>query len=305
MDLNDVAVFVQVVRAGSFTGAARELDMQKSSVSRKVSALEERLSTRLLQRTTRKLHLTDEGRTFFEYAERAVSAIDEAQLALLGMHAAPRGLLRITAPLNFGFLGPIVAAFLQANPDVEIEMSCSDRVVDLVDERFDLAIRAGPLPDSALIARRLGSLPKSLFASPAYLAREGTPTTPEALASHACLAFGASKRASFVLLGQAARREISFVPRLVANDYDLLRAATLAGLGIALLPTPDCERALRDGELEILLPEWSSEETPLHAVYPSTLHLSTAVRAFVDHLIEEMPKYTEPDRSPPVAPPPS
>src|SRR5215218_4950128 len=158
MDLNELAIFASVVRLGSFTAAARERGMQKSGVSRKVAELEERLGVQLLQRTTRKLTLTDEGRIYAEHAARALAEVEEAEAMLSGMRASPRGVLRVTAPLSFNFIGPHVAEYLVRFPQVSLEMVCTDRVVDLVEERFDVGIRAGHLRDSALIARKLGTI---------------------------------------------------------------------------------------------------------------------------------------------------
>jgi len=287
LDLNDVLTFARVVRAGSFTAAARELGVQKSSVSRRVSALEEHLGARLLQRTTRALRLTDEGRVFYDHCQRALAELQDAEEALGGMGARPRGLLRITAPLSFGFLGPIVAAFLQRWPEVEIELVCTDRVVDLVEEGFDVAIRAGKLPDSSLIARRVGSLPRFLVASPSYLRRRRTPRTPADLAAHDCVSFGA-RRSPWLLQSEGASIEVAVASRLLVNDYDLLRQTIVAGLGIGLLPEPDCVQPLADGRLKRVLPAWTGVETPIHAVYPSLRHLSSKVKAFIDHLQVEM-----------------
>ena len=287
MDLNDVLTFARVVRAGSFTAAARELGVQKSSVSRRVSALEEHLGARLLQRTTRALRLTDEGRVFYDHCQRALAELQDAEEALGGMGARPRGLLRITAPLSFGFLGPIVAAFLQRWPEVEIELVCTDRVVDLVEEGFDVAIRAGKLPDSSLIARRVGSLPRFLVASPSYLRRRRTPRTPADLAAHDCVSFGA-RRSPWLLQSEGASIEVAVASRLLVNDYDLLRQTVVAGLGIGLIPEPDCVQPLADGRLKRVLPAWTGVETPIHAVYPSLRHLSSKVKAFIDHLQVEM-----------------
>jgi len=287
LDLNDVLTFARVVRAGSFTAAARELGVQKSSVSRRVSALEEHLGARLLQRTTRALRLTDEGRVFYDHCQRALAELEDAEEALGGMGARPKGLLRITAPLSFGFLGPIVAAFLQRWPEVEIELVCTDRVVDPVEEGFDVAIRAGKLPDSSLIARRVGSLPRFLVASPSYLRRRRTPRTPADLAAHDCVSFGA-RRSPWLLQSEGASIEVAVASRLLVNDYDLLRQTIVAGLGIGLLPEPDCVQPLADGRLKRVLPAWTGVETPIHAVYPSLRHLSSKVKAFIDHLQVEM-----------------
>lgn len=286
MELKEVLVFTQVVRSGSFTAAARELGMQKSTVSRKVSDLEERLGVRLLQRTTRTLHLTDEGRIFFEHCQRAMAELDEAQLALSGMRATPTGLLRVTAPLSFGFLGPMLGPFLERHPEVQLEMVCTDRVVDLVEEGFDVAIRAGRLPDTSLIARRLGNLPRILVASPAYLARRKAPRSPEQLPDHACLVFGGQRVWALTCDGRTF--DVQVKPRLVVNDFELLLDATLAGAGIALLPGPTCEAAIRDGRLRHVLPACAGAETPIHALYASTRHLSAKVKAFVEFLQERM-----------------
>ena len=287
MDLNDVLTFARVVRAGSFTAAARELGVQKSSVSRRVSALEEHLGARLLQRTTRALRLTDEGRVFYDHCQRALAELEDAEEALSGMGARPRGLLRITAPLSFGFLGPIVAAFLRRWPEVEVELVCTDRVVDLVEEGFDVAIRAGKLPDSSLIARRVGSLPRFLVASPSYLRRKRPPRSPADLAAHDCVSFGA-RRSPWLLQSDGASIEVAVASRLLVNDYDLLRQTIVAGLGIGLIPEPDCLEPLADGRLKRVLPAWTGVETPIHAVYPSLRHLSSKVKAFIDHLQVEM-----------------
>lgn len=287
MNLKEVLVFAQVVRSGSFTAAARELGMQKSSASRRVSDLEERLGVRLLQRTTRTLQLTDEGRIYYEHCQRALAELDEAEEALAGLHATPRGVLRVTAPLSFGFLGGHIGAFLQKYPEVRIELVCTDRLVDLVEERYDVAIRAGRLPDTSLIARRLGDLPRHLYASPAYLRRRKTPKRPADLEGHALLAFGTGEP-DWKLVGPEGAWEAKPAAGLVVNDYDLLRDAVVGGAGIALLPEPICAEAEGEGRLRRVLPDWSAVETPIQAVYPSTRHLPARVKAFVDFLQERM-----------------
>ncbi|AKU92711.1 LysR family transcriptional regulator [Vulgatibacter incomptus] len=287
MDLNDVLTFAQVVQSGSFTAAARKLGIQKSGASRRVAALEESLGTRLLQRTTRALRLTDEGRVFYDHCLRALAELEDGKLALGGMVANPRGVLRVTAPLSFGFVGPIVAEFLQRWPEMEVELVCTDRVVDLVEEGFDVAIRAGTLPDSSLIARRIGSLPRFLVASPSYLRRRRPPRQPADLATHDCVSFG-TRRSPWLLQSEGESIEVSVSSRLLVNDFDLLRQAVVAGLGIGLLPEPDCVLPLTEGRLKQLLPAWTSVDTPIHAVYPSLRHLSSKTKVFVDHLQARM-----------------
>lgn len=297
MDLNAIFVFAKVVEAGSFTGAARELSMPKSTVSRKVSELEEQLGARLLQRTTRKLSLTDVGLAVYQHAARMVAEAEEAELVVDRMQESPRGLLRVTTPLNFGYLGPIVTSYLKRYPEVRIEMVCADRVVDLIQEGFDVAIRAGQLADSTLIARGLGTLQSYVVASPAYLSERRAPEQPQDLEQHECLAFGAgAQRTSWILQQSGKALTVEVRPRFVVNDFDFLDESVRAGLGIAMLPVFRCWEHLRAGRLVRLLPQWSSPEIPLHAVYPSTRHLSPKVKAFIDHLREHI---TGPRAQPP------
>src|SRR5262245_50525709 len=190
MDLNEMLVFARVVQAGSFTTAAAQLGMPKSTVSRKVSELEERLGSRLLQRTTRALSLTDVGRTYYDYCARIVGEIEEAERAVSSLQGTPRGLLRVTAPVNVSFLGPIVSGFLERYSEVQIELFCTQRSVDLIEERYDLGIRAGALVDSTLIARSLGTVRWFVVATRAYLKKHGRPRSPEELKEHRCVLFG-------------------------------------------------------------------------------------------------------------------
>jgi DNA-binding transcriptional LysR family regulator len=292
LDLNDLLVFARVVKGGSFTAAARDLQMPKSTVSRKVTDLEQRLGVRLLQRTTRTLGLTDEGRTYYDYCTRIVDEIDEAELAVGRLRGVPRGLLRVTAPLNFGFMGAIVSDFAKKHPEVTLEIVTTDRVVNLVEERFDVAVRAAALTDSTLIARALGSIRRIAVASPGYLKQRGRPRQPADLAKHDCLAFGAgASPTSWRLEKGSTSVDVAVKPRLIINDFDVLLEATLTGLGVAMLPIFRCIAELRQRRLEHVLKEWCSPRTVLHAVYPTTRHLSPKVKAFVDHLLE---KFTPP-----------
>jgi DNA-binding transcriptional LysR family regulator len=289
MDLNEILVFARVVQAGSFTAAARALSMPKSTVSRKVLELEERLGSRLLQRTTRKLSLTDVGRTYYDYAARIVGEVEEAERAVSRLEQAPRGLLRVTVPLNFGFLGPIIADFLVRYPEVQLELVGTDRVVDLVEERFDVAVRAGALADSTLITRNLGNVRRFLVASRSYLQKRGRPRAPEDLAQHDCMLFGAGLDRAVYRLSDGSRSvELAVRARWVVNDSDMLHAAALAGLGVALLPIFHCMEDLRSRRLERVLKDWNAPLTPIQAVYPSTRHLSPKVKGFVEHLQARM-----------------
>jgi DNA-binding transcriptional LysR family regulator len=284
-DLSEIGVFVKVVQVGSFSQAARDLGLPKSTVSRKVAQLEERLGARLLQRTTRKVALTEVGAMYHERCARILPELEDAERAVIELQDVPRGLLRIAAPLRFGLLGPVVAEFLSLYPDVRVEVVCSDRIVDLIEEGFDLAIRAGTLADGSLIARRLmDSIPHFIVASPAYLDRRGTPDDPSELAKHDCMVFSGNQRerGTWRFRRGAKQLDVQVSGRVAINDFDLIRQAALAGHGIARVPAPVACADLRAGRLVRLVEDWDSAEVPLSIVYPSTRHLSPKVRAFID-----------------------
>ncbi|MCP3137578.1 LysR family transcriptional regulator [Pyxidicoccus xibeiensis] len=290
MDLNELLVFAKVVQAGSFTTAARGLRMPKSTVSRKVSELEQRVGAQLLQRTTRKLRLTEVGQAYYEHCARIVAEAEQAELAVTRMQATPHGLLRVTTPLTFSFLGPLIAEFMKRYPEVQLELVCSDRTVDLMEEGFDLAVRAGRLADSSLMARRLGNLERVVVASPGYLAERGTPKAPRDLEKHDCLLFGSGLASNVWTLTSGSRSvDVSVRARMVVNEPDMLHAVTVAGSGISLLPTLHYATDITAGRLQRILPDWSSSGAPVHAVYPSTRHHSPKVMAFVECLREHWP----------------
>lgn len=289
MDLNEILVFTKVIEAGSFIGASRALDMPKSTVSRKVTELEGRLGARLLQRTTRKLSLTEVGQAFYQHAARVVAEAEEAELVVGRMQEVPRGLLRVTTPLNFGYLAPVVVSFLERYPEVQLEVVCADRVVDLIQEGFDVAVRAGSLADSSLVTRSLGVLQNYAVASPAFLKKNGAPKEPHDLERFDCVVFGAGiDRSSWRLYRNGKTLTVNVNALFTVNDFDFLDAAVLAGLGVAMVPVFRCIEPLRQKRLVRLLPEWCSPHIPLQAVYPSTRHLSPKVKAFLDHLRERM-----------------
>jgi DNA-binding transcriptional LysR family regulator len=289
IDLNEMVVFSKVVQAGSFVGAARELSMPKSTVSRKVSELESRLGARLLHRTTRKLSLTEAGSAYYQHAVRVVAMADEAERAVTELQQTPRGLLRVTSPLNVGYLGPIVASFLLEQTEVQIELVCTDRVVNLVEEGFDVAIRAGKLADSSLVARSLGFMQSYVVASPAFLKRNGTPKVPADLESLECVIFGASPdRNTWTLQSPRGEARVSVHGRVVVNDFDIVHECALGGLGIAILPVHRCVDDLKEKRLRRVLDDWCTREVPMHAVYASTRHVSPAIKAFLDHVQREM-----------------
>jgi len=288
MDLNAVALFARVVESGSFTAAAKALKLPKSTVSRKITALENELGARLVHRTTRKMGLTDAGRLFYEHSARVVAAAQDGAKAVSEREAAPRGLLRVTAPLSFAMLGPDIAAFLLKHAEVQIELVCTDRQVDLVEENFDLAIRAGNLADSSLIARPLGVIKRVLVAAPSYCDQHGTPRTAQDLVKHACISFGSGTNPNLWTLYAQDRRdkkvEVRVVPRLVVNDFEMMAAAARAGVGIAWMMASMSADDLATDRLRRVLPSYGSRETPVHAVYPSARHVSPKVTAFIEHV---------------------
>lgn len=269
LDLNAAMVLVRVVQAGSFRAAATTLGMPKTSVSRKVAELEQYLGAQLLRRTTRTLSLTDAGSAFVEQAESAIAHFAAAEEAVSSLQREPRGRLRITATVTVGqtLLAPLLAEFLQAFPSVEVSLHLTDRHVDLVAERIDVALRIGARSDSSLVAQHVVSTSLRLFASPKYLETHGTPRKPADLSTHHCLRFaktGVAVRGTWPL-GKGKRvKEIGVAGRLVADDWGVLREAAVRGLGIARLPATVVREAVRKGKLVSVLDEYAPPPTPLH-----------------------------------------
>jgi DNA-binding transcriptional LysR family regulator len=285
MDLNQMFLFVRVAQAGGFSAASRQLGVPKSTLSRKVSDLEERLGARLLQRTTRKLGLTDAGRVYYDQAARIVADAQIAEQAVGRLQTLPRGLLRVTAPLSFAMLAPIVVEYLRKHRDVQVDLVCSDRTFNLIEDGFDVAIRAGALADSTLVARSLGGLKRVLVASPRYCKERGIPKEPGDLTNHTCLSFAAGTAPNTWVLESADQRtEVRVLPRFSVNDLEIMRAAAVDGIGVAWMPGFMCAEDIRQRRLRHLLPEWRSAETPLHAVYPTARHLSPKVATFIELL---------------------
>ncbi|MEY3012673.1 MAG: hypothetical protein RIT45_1408 [Pseudomonadota bacterium] len=287
-DIQDAVTFVHVIEEGSFTGAARRLQVPVSSVSRRVSRLEDRLATRLLQRTTRALHLTDAGRLYHSHAERMLEEFAAAERAVTELSAEPAGRVRITTPLDIGDrLTPLLTEFLARWPRVELQVVMTQRVVNIVDEGFDCAIRAGTLPDSSLVARKLlGGPGLHIFASPDYLARAGTPTGPDDLPAHACIVYTTTGSAAkwTVITPDGVQHHVRVHGRLAMNDPQAIKVAAVAGAGLALLPDILCGRELHEGKLVRVLEGVGTADDNVWFVYPSRDHLSAAVSALADFL---------------------
>lgn len=289
-DLNELAVFSAVVRHGGFTAAARALGMQKSTLSRMVARLEERLKTRLLLRTSRQLSVTDAGRAFLERCDEGLRLLDAAEGVVETLEQAS-GTVRLTAMPDFAerYLAPLVGEFTREQPGVRVELILTTRLVELVEERVDLAVRSGPLPDSSLVARRIGTARRCLVASPAYLEARGRPRTVRDLARHDCLAYRTTEGSvAWRLLTPSGPRTVRLPARLAADDFTVLRGWALAGLGITLLPGFVCEAALQSGALVPVLRAAVPEEVPLFLVHPQGRHLPGRVRLLQEFLVARL-----------------
>lgn len=285
-----IEAFVKVVEAGSFAGAAERLGVSVSSVSRLVADLEAHLGTRLLNRTTRRLSLTEPGRTFHEHGVQLLADLDEAEASASAETVKPRGTLRITCGTGFGnaHLAGAVAAFMVRYPQVRVDVELSDRMSDLVDEGFDAAVRIGGSPASNLVGRRIGTTALVCCASPSYLARHGEPQTPEDLVRHSCLLYQyASQRDVWTFNGpdgQTHRVRVS--GPVFANNGNFLAAMACEGTGITCEPDFAVGPAVRAGRLVPILRGYPPPATPIHVMYPSRRHLSAKVRAFSQFLAE-------------------
>lgn len=297
--LSSMQLFVKVVESQGFTNAARELALPKSTVSRQISALEARLGVRLLERTTRSLRPTEAGRAFYERCTRIVADVADAEDAVMRSQSEPQGTLRVSAPVSLGVrtLGPMVGRWLARHPRVRLELSLSDRRVDLVDDGFDVAIRVGVLEVSSLVARKLAPAPMVLAASPAYFARHGVPERPEDLRVHSCLQYEYARTSGWRFVDDGREVIVPVAGPLVANNGDLLRDAAVAGLGVTMAPAFILEPELSAGRLVPALQRHLPPGGGVFAVYPESRYLPAKVRSFVDGMAAEFERF--PDRGAP------
>lgn len=283
MDLNEIAIFVKVVEAGSFAKASLQLDIPKSTVSTKVSALEKRLGVTLIRRTTRKLFVTDAGLSYFNQCLQGLNQISSASEQVTQTQSTPQGLLRITAPVELGaaLLPMAIEQFQNLYPEVHLEIMLTDRTVDLISEGFDLAIRAGNLKDSSLIAKKIGSVFFAAFASPKYLKTYGEPKIPKDLQSHACLQFSPLGTENWKLNSLKGSQTVSLPKKLLMNDLSLVKSLAVAGLGVALMPTFYCYTETGNKKLVRILNDWKSESRPVHFIYPQQAFVAKKLSAFL------------------------
>lgn len=287
-NLTAMASFARVVDEGSFSRAAIRLGLSKSAVSKQIARLEDRLGTRLLNRTTRRLSLTEAGTRFYERCQRIVAEAEAAEAEAGSMQTEPTGLVRVSAGMSFGqeHLAACLPVLLERYPGLSIELVLNDRIVDLVEEGYDIALRIADLADSSLIARRLAPIRRIVAASPAYLARHGTPMTPKDLQDHVCLGYSyGADGSAFALAGPDGSHLHRFRPRVLANNGNALAATAAAGFGIVQMPTFMLGRYLRDGTLTAILKDWEPAPVGLYAVYPPGRPLAAKVRAFIEFAV--------------------
>lgn len=289
--LAGIEAFVRVVESGSFVRAAERLQLSTSALSQRVADLESHLGTRLLNRTTRKLSLTESGQAFFERSVALLADLEEAEQLAASSAASPRGTLKLTCAHAIGVqrIAPAIARFHQRHPELKFEVVVSDRVIDLVEEGFDLAIRIGVLGSEQLVARKLGTMHLVLCASPAYLKRHGAPRSAADLVQHDLLTYAYARTPRlWTLRGPAGDMvEVKAAGSLHANSGEVLVAAAIAGQGIVLETDFHVAAALADGRLQRVLPQYEGGSGDIWAVYPSRRHLSAKVRLFVDHVAAE------------------
>lgn len=287
--MTGLSVFVAAVEEGSLAAAARRFGLSPAMAGKHLSAVESNLGARLLQRTTRKLHLTEVGQSYYRRCKRILEELDEANREASDVQGTARGVLKVAAPVTFGamHLGDVIARYLEAHPKVSVELLLNDQFVDLLDVGADLAVRIGRLPDSDLIARRLSPCRMVACASPKYVRDHGAPQTPGDLERHSLLAFSGAASSTLSFADTEGRAHIVDAPsRLLANNMQILLNAALAGVGVAYGPTFVFGEYLERGELVALLPDYRTLELAIHAVYPSSRHVTLKARRFIECLID-------------------
>ncbi len=298
--LAGLPVFAQVVESGGFTAASGVLGLTPSAVSRQISHLEDRLGARLLNRTTRRISLTEIGAAYYERARVALDALAEAEQAVVDLSAEPSGVLKVSMPSIFGafHIAPILPGFVERYPDITLDISINDRFVDLVEEGLDIAVRVAELRDSSLVARRIAPFRRLVCASPDYVARRGQPAKPSELAAHDCLVLTSYQpRGQWQFGAGKALTSIRVAGSIESNSVDVLRQAALAGVGLVQLPSYVLSNDVESGALLPLLTGYEADNRNVYAVYPTSRHLSPKVRAFVDYLADTIGRQSYRERA--------
>jgi DNA-binding transcriptional LysR family regulator len=294
---SELAFFCVLVKQGSLAATARELNLTPPSVSRRLSLLEERLGVRLLNRTTRRISLTGEGEAYFENAQRILSDIEEMERRISSSRAAPKGLLRVNAPLGFGrsYIGPAISGFGKAYPDVEVQLHLTDRPIVLPDEAVDISIRFGDIPDSRLVAKKIAANRRLLCASPAYLRAAGVPAYPHDLTHHQCIVLRQNETAygNWRLSRGKHNETVKVHGHLSTNDGEVALNWALEGHGVLMRAEWDVAKYLRSGRLVQVLADYETPPADVYAVYLERLNLSAKVAYFVEYLREYLGKHTD------------
>lgn len=298
INLNDLAIFEEVIRAGGFSAAARKLSQPKASVSRAVQRLENDLTVRLIQRTTRSLRLTEAGELLYLQTHTSLQQLSDTLCRIKNMHEQPEGRLKITMPIEFGmfFMGSLIADFMQLYPQVHVQVELSSRLVNLIEEGFDLALRmgAGALQDSSLVAKKLGELPLKFYASPYYLGKHGRPDTLQTLTKHENILFRHTQQQTIQVnchvakKASGSRTEIQLHGKLSVDHYSVMKDAAVAGAGIALMPPFMCHAEVLAGQLVHILEQQDVDTDQLFLVYPTRKHQPAAVKALIDFMTQRL-----------------
>lgn len=284
MDLNEISIFLKVVQAGSFKSAAKQLGMPNSTVSAKISSLEKRLGTTLIQRTTRKLNVTQIGQNFYQKCSEGIESIKNAESLVTEAQNEAIGTLRVTAPVQLGaaFFVKFSTELLRKNPKLKVDYFLSDDALDLIQNNVDIAIRIGHLKDSSLIAKKIGDAYFSFYTSANYLKKNKAPQKPQELTKHSCLHFNQLGDSQWILSSTKGNLRLKVEAQITSNDLHLLKKLTEEGAGISLLPSFLCSEELKKKSLIRVLPDWKSNIKPVHFVYPSQKYISPKLRAFIN-----------------------
>lgn len=284
-DLNDMMVFLNVAEQGSFTGAANKIGLPKSNISRKITRLEETLTVKLIERSTRSMHLTEIGQVYFQHCQRIFEEMQSAQQCVENLVSVPKGKIKLCTSVGAGqgLLAKPLAKFSQQYPDIELDLKLINRRVDIVEEGFDLAVRVGESPDSSLISKKLVTIRLALFATPRYLQQHQSIETLQQLSKHQCLFMSSlNDKAIWPLYYEGKQHDFSFTPQIRADDFNVLKTMVMSDCGIGLFPEYLCYEELQQGKLVRVLPNWQGRTIDIYAIYASRKGVTPKIRALLD-----------------------